>query len=117
MSRGKIWGYSILGVVALVVLSFVVMIWGFGISLFGITLSKPLENAQTGVTRSTNQYVTTQQGLMLKYVKEYNDAEKAGDKATGTMIAGQIRNIAITLDKQYVPDSVNVILTNEGMQP
>lgn len=97
-------------ILALIAISVFVMVWGFGLSLFGLKLAKPLENARTGVTRSTNQYVTTQQQLLLQYAKEYRAAERDGDGVQMAAIQNQIDSVAATLDPQYIPASVQPLV-------
>lgn len=66
-------------VVLVIVLTVAIMMWGFGVEMFGLRLGKHVENAKTEVLRETNQYRTTQEtGLAAKMQAWYDaDAEAA----------------------------------------
>jgi uncharacterized membrane protein len=102
------------GLVLIVVFAAVtvaVMVYGFGVGLLGSKLDRPLENARTDVTRSTNQYVTTQQLLLLQYAKEYRAAEADGAGGQMRAILAQMRAVASTLDQDRIPDIAQEILS------
>jgi hypothetical protein len=103
------------GIIGVIALSFIIMIWGFGIEMFGLSLQKPLENKKTEVIRQTNQYVTTQQQMLMQYAKEYRAAEADGSTAQMSMIANQMQSVAVTLDPADIPSSVAAILAQEGL--
>jgi hypothetical protein len=90
------------------------MVFGFGVDMFGLELGKHLQNKQTEVTRQTNQYVTTQQQLLLTYAKEYSAAEADGNTGQMAAIVNQIQSVSATLDPEDVPAPAAQILAKEG---
>lgn len=104
----------IAGVIAFTLVVVLLMMWSFGLELFGLQLGKHVENARTGVTRETNQYVTTQQQLLAQYAKEYRAAEEDGSTGQMSLIANQMNGIAITLSEEYVSAPVALILSENG---
>jgi hypothetical protein len=106
--------YAIGGVILAVVLVFALMIFGFGVDMFGLTLNKHVENKKTEVTRETNQFVTSAQQQLATLAKEYRAAESDENSAQQKLIAEQMDQIASTLDAEYVKPSVAQILNQEG---
>jgi hypothetical protein len=101
------------GIILAGVLIVALMVFGFGIDMFGLELGKHLENQRTGVTRQTNQYVTTQQGLLSQYAIEYEGAVAGGNNAQAQAIVGQMKRVAGTIDAEYVPvEAAKIIAAN-----
>lgn len=115
MSRGKMVGMIVGGIVLAVILSFALLVWGFGLDMATLSFQKPLANKQTEITRETNQYVTTQQQLLLSYATAFAAAQKDGDSGQMKMIANQMQSVAATLESDQVPDAVKTDLAMEGM--
>lgn len=109
----KVWQWFLAGV-TVVLATVLIMVYGFGIEMFGLELSKHVQNKQTEVRRETNQYVTTQQQLLQTYVKEYYAAES--DESTTQMkaIAAQIASVSATLADEYISEDIRLILAKEG---
>lgn len=104
-----------IGIALLVVLiSVLIMVYGFGMEMFGLELGKHIENKRTDVTRQTNQYVTTQQGLLNGYARDYLAAEEDGSTGQCQAILNQMRDVAVTLDREDVPETAAQILARNG---
>lgn len=99
---------------AFVALTVVLMVYGFGMEMFGLELGKHVENKRTDVTRQTNQFVTSQQQQLATFARAYKQAEEAGNEVQMKMTAEQMDQIATTLDPEYLKGSWIAILVKEG---
>ena len=85
-------------------------------------IEKWRQNRLTEIMRQTNQYVTTQQTMMLTWADEYQEnnvraaetdnAElKTSLHSQNIALCEQMRQASVRIDAQYVPPSVSAILT------
>jgi hypothetical protein len=104
-------GYIVLGIIALVAVSVLIMVYGFGMTMFGLTLQRPIENKRTEVTRSTNQYVTTQQEALSSLARQYRKAQERGaDQVQLDAIGAQMVTTANTIAPEQIPPAAQPIV-------
>lgn len=113
------WGTFLgLNLVAWIVVFFVISIL---LSVGYLAFEKYRQNRLTDITRQTNQYVTTQQQMMLTWAEDYakvkakagatNDANtRAALELQAMALCDQIKRASIGVEEKYWPPSAKVIL-------
>jgi hypothetical protein len=105
-----------------------IVVWVIGLVLLSLAVTavwlgveRWRQNRITEIMRQTNQYVTTQQTMMMTWADEYqenkvriaetNNAElKNALSSQNSAICEQIRQASIRIDPQYVPFQATQIL-------
>jgi len=99
----------------------ILIVISIGVTAVWLGVERWRQNRLTEIMRQTNQYVTTQQTMMLTWADEYRENEikaaetsnaevKTALRSQNMALCEQMRQSSVRIDAQYIPADVSIIL-------